>query len=259
MTPSERELAGDLVEVPVYLSAVVVAFNVPGFGGVRHINLSAEVAARIFRQEITRWDDEQITALNQGVEMPGLEIVVLHRDGSCGTTKVLTDYLSEVAPQAWPDPASEKWPHPTQTPVASAVEMVARLESTPGAIGYVEASQAGTQLGTAAIGAQGRYRAFSLQASNATLAASGLSKDATYTHVVFEVDHTAADSYPLLLVSYMVARSSYAQAETSATMRAYLEYVVSEEGQNAAAQATGCVPLPPTLREQALKAVSTIG
>lgn len=259
MTQEEREQDDSLIEVPVYVSPVAVAFNVPGFGGVRHINLSAEVAARIFRQEVTKWDDEQILALNQGVELPSLDIVVLHRDGSCGTTKVLTGYLSEAAPQAWPETASEQWPHPGQTPVASAVEMVARLESTPGAIGYLEASQVRAQLGTAAIGAQGRYRALSLQAANATLAGSGLAKDATYTHVVLDVDHTIADSYPLLLVSYVVARSSYPQAETAATMRSYLEYLVSEEGQNDAAQATGCVPLPGTLREQALRAISVIG
>ena len=63
-----------IVEIPVYISPIAVAFNLDG---VESLNLTADVIAGIFAGTITNWNDAAIASLNDGVELPVDEI--LHR------------------------------------------------------------------------------------------------------------------------------------------------------------------------------------
>src|SRR5689334_8807037 len=50
---------GDLVQVPVYISPIAIIYNL---SGVDNLQLSPEVTAKIFRGEITKWNDPAIVA-----------------------------------------------------------------------------------------------------------------------------------------------------------------------------------------------------
>ena len=55
------------INIPVYISPIAVAFNLPG---VTDLKLDADTIAKIFRGQITKWNDPAIAALNPGVELP---------------------------------------------------------------------------------------------------------------------------------------------------------------------------------------------
>lgn len=64
------------------------------------LKLTGAVLARIFLDQITKWNDPAITALNPGVGLPDAYITVVHRSDGSGTTYIFSNYLSAVSP-AW--------------------------------------------------------------------------------------------------------------------------------------------------------------
>ena len=78
--------------------------------------------------------------------------------------------------------------------------------------------------------------------------------------LVFDVDPAAAPagSYPIALVSYLIACEQYEDQNTAELVKAYFEYVASEEGQQAAADNAGSAPISEGLREKVLAAIDTI-
>ena len=53
--------------------------------------------AGIFLGKITKWNDPELVKANPGVNLPGADIVVVHRSDGSGTTYIWTDYLSKVS------------------------------------------------------------------------------------------------------------------------------------------------------------------
>ena len=64
--------------------------------------------------------------------------------------------------------------------------------------------------------------------------------------------------YPIVLVSYHIACTQYDDAAQAEMVKAFLQYVLSEEGQQAAAEAAGSAPISDAIREPALQAVDAI-
>ena len=87
---------GKILHFPSVMGAVVVAYNLPDFTGT--LRLTGPVIADIYSGKITKWDDDQIKALNPGVAIPSQDIVVCHRSDGSGTSYIFTDYLSKVSP-----------------------------------------------------------------------------------------------------------------------------------------------------------------
>src|SRR6185312_4417151 len=89
---SSKEICGPegAFNVPAYVSPIAVAFNLPG---VETLNLDAATIAKIFKLEITKWNDPAIAAMNEGVALPDTAITVVHRNDESGTTENFVDYL----------------------------------------------------------------------------------------------------------------------------------------------------------------------
>jgi phosphate transport system substrate-binding protein len=71
--------------------------------------------------------------------------------------------------------------------------------------------------------------------------------------MAIDVDRTATDSgaYPLSLTSYLIACQTYDDANDAALVKGFLSYVVSDEGQQAAAEQAGSAPLDADLAKEA--------
>src|SRR6202048_1111871 len=89
-----------ILHFPTVLGAVVPTYNIPGVTAA--LNFTPEALAGIFLGKITKWNDPAIAGPNKGVNLPGDDIVVVHRSDGSGTSYVWTDYLSKVSPE-WKD------------------------------------------------------------------------------------------------------------------------------------------------------------
>jgi phosphate ABC transporter phosphate-binding protein len=93
MKDSEYAAAPGVLHIPITIGGVVAIYNIQGIA--KGLNFTGEVLADIFRLNITRWNDQRLTALNPGTVLPDAQIVVCHRSDSSGTTKVFTSFLSD--------------------------------------------------------------------------------------------------------------------------------------------------------------------
>src|SRR6059058_91460 len=84
-----------IVHIPTVLGGVVPVYNIPGVSA--ELRFTGPVLADIFLGKITKWNDAAIRALNPGVNLPNIEITVVHRSDGSGTSYIWCDYLSKVS------------------------------------------------------------------------------------------------------------------------------------------------------------------
>ena len=253
----ERCGDGGLVEVPLYISPIAVAFNLPG---VETLNLSPEVLAGIFTQKITTWDAPEIAADNPDADLPSTAITPVNRSDESGTTENFTEYLAAVAPDVWTEEPSGEWPIAGGESGNGTSGVVQTITSSEGAIGYADASQVG-DLGVAAVGVGDEFVELSPEAAAAVVEASPRVEGRPEGSLAIELarDTTESGNYPIVLVSYSIACTTYEDANETELVRGFLEYAASEDGQAAAAEAAGSAPLSDTLRTDAVAAIEQIG
>ncbi|MET4060612.1 phosphate transport system substrate-binding protein [Arthrobacter sp. UYP6] len=248
------------LHIPAYISPIAVAFNLPG---VDSLNMDAATIAKIFRGEITAWNDPAIAGANPDAELPDSAITVVHRGDESGTTKNFTEYLSAVVPEVWTEKASGEWPATIGNGenASGTGGVVSLVTSTEGAITYADASAAG-DLGTVRVKVGEDYVPLSAEAAAKAVEAStpvtGEGRPAGDLAMDLDRDTAESGAYPLVLVSYHVWCTTYEDQETVDLVRAFGDYVVSEEGQATAAEAAGSAPLSEALRGKAVTALEGI-
>ncbi|HIY71803.1 MAG TPA: phosphate ABC transporter substrate-binding protein PstS [Candidatus Luteimonas excrementigallinarum] len=140
---SSEDLAeAGLGQFPSTIGGVVPVFNLEGIepGDLR---LTGELLADIFLGEVSNWNDPAIAGLNPDINLPEVEINIVHRSDGSGTTFNFSNYLSKVSSQ-WKDRIGEgtqlQWPAGVggkgNEGVASYVKQIR------GSIGYVELAYA---------------------------------------------------------------------------------------------------------------------
>jgi phosphate transport system substrate-binding protein len=249
---------GEVIEVPAYVSPIAIIYNLEG---IEELDLDAETVARIFNQEITTWSDPAIAKLNPGVDLPDTRITPVNRSDESGTTENFTDYLSKVEPSIWDHEVSGDWPVEGGEAAQGTSGVVEAVSAGDGAIGYADASQAG-ELGIAKIKVGSEYAAPTPEAAAKVLEESPEAKDLAKGRYMFpfELDRKTESQgvYPIVLVSYVIACTKYDSSAEAAVVKAYLEYVISPEGQKAAAENAGSAPLSSALTKKIEPAVKAI-
>jgi phosphate transport system substrate-binding protein len=135
--PAAVAAGGPVLQVPITIGGVSVAYNIPGVKTGLH--LSGRVLAQIYLGTITKWNDHAIKALNPKVKLPATQIVAVHRSDSSGTSYAFTDYLAQVSAQWRGIVGVGKLPAwPTGLGGNGNAGVAQLVQSTPNAIGYVE-------------------------------------------------------------------------------------------------------------------------
>ena len=246
------------LNIPVYISPIAVAFNLPG---ITELKLDAATVAKIFRGEIANWNDPAIAALNEGVTLPDLKVTPVNRSDDSGTTTNFTDYLAAAAPEVWTDKASGVWPASLQGENAKGTSGVVKtVTDTPGAITYADDSAVGGSLGVAQIKVGETFTEISAEAAAKAVDAGTPVDGRSANDLSIKLDRktTSEGAYPIVLVSFHVVCSTYESQETVDLVKAFESYVVSEEGQQAAADSAKSAPLSSALAEKAAKAIESI-
>jgi phosphate transport system substrate-binding protein len=221
---ARKRCAGNLLQIPAYVSPVAVIYNLRGVDDLR---LDASTVSRIFSGRITVWNDPAIAALNPTATLPATAIVPVHRSDRSGTTRnVLTWLKKDDALSAAP---GETWPFKGGVSAAGTSGVVDTVDDTEGTIGYADNS------------ATRHVQVAELKAGSAFVAPS-------------------ADSaaYPSVAVSYLVACQHYGDPATARLVKAYLTYVLSEDGQTTASKAAGSAPLERDVADRAQALVDRI-
>ena len=246
-----------ILEIPAYISPIAIIFNIDG---IDSLNLDADTIAGIFTGDITNWSDDAIASQNEGVELPDLGITAVHRADDSGTTANFTDYLSAAAPSVWTVGSIETWPTEFGGEGAPQTSgLVDAVTNGTGTIGYADASRAG-DLGIVAVKVGDEYVPYSPEAAAAIVDASPFSEGRGETDFAVDLDRATDESgvYPVVLISYLIGCNEYASSDNVDLVKAYMSYVISEEGQATAAEFAGSAPISSTLFEKAQAAVDAI-
>lgn len=244
--------ADSLVQIPVTLGVVSIAYNV---SGVNNLKLDSGALAGIFLGHIKRWNDPAIAALNSGVKLPNEAIGVEHRSDGSGTTYIFTDYLSKVSAE-WKSTVgtgkSVKWPVGVG---GSGNQAVAQgISSTEGAIGYVElAYVVQTGMHQAAIkNANGAFVAATV--AGATAAAAQVT-DISATN--FSITNEPGDAtYPIAGFSWVILRTAYGDAAKGKAVVYLFKWLVTD-GQSEGA-ALEYSPLPAAVQSLAMSSLKQV-
>ncbi|MEE1295343.1 MAG: phosphate ABC transporter substrate-binding protein PstS [Bifidobacterium sp.] len=248
-------------DVPVYISPLAVVFNLKGVSDEgKHIRMDAATLAQVFDGTITNWSDAKLKKLNPDLDLPDLPITVVHRSDKSGTTLNFVEYLKAAAPSDWKYELGENWPNDVGQGAKGTSGVISTIDQANGTIGYADFSQAG-KLGTVAIKVGDGYTEISAQAASKAVADSTLKDSGDGgKRVVLDINHNTkvTGAYPIVLVSYDIACPVYSDANTARFAKSFLGYVVSDEGQEQAKDATGLAPLPDNVAKLVQHSVSQI-
>ena len=238
--------------LPMTGGSVVLAYNLPD---VKDLKLPREVYTNIFLGKINNWNDPAIAAANPGVSLPDQKITVVSRSDGSGTTAVFTQHLSAISDEWKNGPGDgKKISFPTGIGAPKNDGVTARINQTPGAIGYVEygfAKKGG--LNTAALeNKAGKFVAPSDEAASIALGAIDLPENLR----AFLPDPEGDESYPIVTYTWILAYKQYEDPNKAKAMEAMIEYGLTE-GQKVSSE-LGYVPLPANVVEKVAAAADTL-
>lgn len=251
----EQEFTRPFVQFPVVAGTVAIVYNLPGV--TKHLNLTPAVLADIFLGKIKKWNDPRITSLNPGVNLPNMDIIVVHRSDGSGTTYIFTDYLSTISPE-WEQKVgrgkSVSWP--VGVGGKGSEGMTGQVKQLPGAIGYVELNYARqNSLVFAAI--QNPAGKFVLPGQETGEAATRAAVERLKQDIRSSaVNMQGEDSYPITGFVYVLVDLQPRDAVKSAEMKKFLEWVLTK-GQQFASE-LDYVPLASEVVEMALQKLSEV-
>ena len=250
-----RDGGKSILELPVVLIGIVVIYELPDVKG--ELKLTGPVAANIFLGRIKLWSDPAIAKLNPDMNLPDLPIQVLHRNEGKGSNYILSDYLAKMSPEflaAAGHSESPKWP--IGESFQRSQELIAKLRSTPGAIGYTElnlAVSSGVRMASIK-NAAGQFIKPSAQSIASAASASGgkMSND-------FRISLTNAPgkgSYPISSFTWVYVPAVAKDPDRGRAVASYLKWVYSS-GQKIA-QEKGYANLPEDVLEKVLAKSATV-
>ena len=236
-----RESGKTIYQVPLFLTAVVPIYNVPGVS--KRLRFSGKVLADIFAGEMKYWDHPDLVKLNPGAQLPHLAIIMVHREPAKGTTYLFTDFLSKSSPAFRAKigiSASPSWRSGLEAQGGST--MVKTVSDTPGAIGYAELNTA--QKGTAGIGLVQNASGVSVEASPESTAAA-CPKNPKGDLRASLTNMPGENVYPITGFSWMFVSADAMSSSRAQALRGFLKFVFTD-GQSMLAD-RGHLPLPPRI------------
>lgn len=246
LTPAEMEQfpeeRGDVVQVPMVGSAVVLAYNLDG---VDSLQLSRDAYCGIAAGEITTWDDPAIAADNPDANLPNLPITFVHRADSSGTTYIFTNHLN-AACDRWAAGVGKVVDWATEVAAPGNAGVTATVQQTAGAIGYVGFAHAEKQfMPMASLENQSGF--FIEPSPNAAeLATSTL--EATNALTTTMPDPTRADAYPIVGLTYLLMYENYSDTTTATAVCDFVKWALADG--RPMANALGYAPLSQNLVAQ---------
>ena len=250
----ERCSDNDAWNLPMVVGPVAIAYNLEG---VDNLILDAETSAKIFKGDITKWDADEIKALNPDATLPSEDITVFFRSDESGTTDNFTSYLNAAAPDVWTEEPAKAWTGAGEGKAQSAGVQQATLDN-PNSISYMEWSFAkDAALGIAEI--DNGSGAVALSDESAGKAVEAAKVVGSGNDLELELDYATSEpgAYPIVLVTYEIVCSAGQSSDVSALVKSFLGYTASTAGQGILVD-IGYAPLPTSVEDKVETAVAAI-
>jgi len=252
---SDENLAkapGKLLHLPTVAGADVITYNLPGDPKLK---LDSDMIANIFLGNITKWNDPKIAALNPGVDLPDLPVIVVHRSDGSGTTYIFVDYLSSISP-VWADSVgkgtSVKWPVGIGGKGNEGV--AGQVKQLSGAVGYVELIYAKqNKMPYADVkNAAGNFISPTLDSVTAALATAKIPDDFRFSMVNAPGDQ----AYPIAGATWLLVYEHQKDAAKGKKLVEFLNWALTKgEGM---ASSLDYASLPESLQQRVLERIKTI-
>jgi phosphate transport system substrate-binding protein len=256
MNDQQLQQAGfKILHFPTVLGAAVPSYNVPGVS--TDLKFTQYALAGIYLGTITKWNDPVIAKANPGVNLPNLDIVVLHRSESSGTTFIWTDFLSKASAD-WKNKigsnSSINWPVGLGGKGNEGVTGL--LKNTPGSIGYVEliyAIQNNIPYGEVQ-NASGMYVKASID--SVTAAAAGAAKTMPDDFRVSITNAPGKTAYPISSFTWLLIPAQIQDAGKREIIKGFLKWMLTDGQKDCAALSYAPLPAPVVAKE--LKAIALV-
>lgn len=238
-----QAVAGNVHHIPTVLGAVVVTYNLPSLGDVK-LKFDGTLLVDIFMGRVTKWNDPKIAALNPGVKLPNIDLIVVHRSDGSGTTYVFTDYLNKFS-REWKDKVgyatSVNWPVGLGGKGNEGVTQ--QVKQVEGALGYVELIYAlSNKLPYGQIkNPSGSFITPSLETVTSAAAGIKLPKDTDFR--VSITNAPGAEAYPIASFTWLLVKKDNKDTAKAKLIRDFLAWMITPESQKMAAD-LHYAPLP---------------
>jgi phosphate transport system substrate-binding protein len=252
---SDENLAktpGKILHLPTVAGADVITYNLPGNPKLK---LNSDAIVNLFLGNITKWNDPKIAALNPGVDLPDLPVIVVHRSDGSGTTYIFVDYLSSISP-VWEDTVgkgtSVKWPVGIGGKGNEGV--AGQVKQLSGAVGYVELIYAKqNKMPYADVkNAAGNFITPSLDSITAALATAKIPDDFRFSMVNAPGDK----AYPISGATWLLVYQQQKDAAKGKKMVEFLNWALTKgEGM---ASSLDYASLPEGVQQRVLERIKTI-
>ena len=266
LSPSVTQSNPSLRNIPLAISAQIVAYNVPGV--TAHIKLGGKLLSQIYQGQVTNWNAQQIASANPGVTLPNLPIVTLHRSESSGDTFLFTSYLSKADPSGWGTKigynTTVPWPAaPGALGETGNSGMVSGCKSTPGCVSYIGISyltqtlQAG--LGYAAL-QNGKGQYVLPNAQNIAAEAAGFVKKTPANGTISLIYGNISNGYPIINYEYAIVSAYQPSSSTAKNIRSVLEWAINQKYGSASSYLSQVdfQALPTKVQAQSIKQILNI-
>jgi phosphate transport system substrate-binding protein len=244
-----------ILHFPTVLGADVPTYNIPGVTG--ELNFTSEALAAIFLGKVTKWNDPLIASANKGVNLPGNEIVVVHRSDGSGTSYIWTDYLSKVSDE-WKNKVgkgtSVNWPVGLGGKGNEGV--AGQVKETPNALGYVEliyAIQNKMAYGKVK-NSSGEFIKADL--AGVTAAAAAAAKNMPDDFRVSITNAPGKTAYPISSFTWLLIPSKFSDGSKRDAIKGFIKWMLSD-GQNEV-EALSYAKLPKEVVAKEMKALDNI-
>jgi len=227
---------GNVLHVPTVLGAVVVTYNLPSLGDTK-LKFDGNVLVDIFMGRVTKWSDKRIAALNPGVKLPDIDLIVVHRSDGSGTTYVFTDFLNKFS-REWRDKVgyatSVNWPVGLGGKGNEGVTQ--QVKQVEGAVGYVELIYAiSNKLPYADVkNAEGQFVQPSLESVTAAAAGTKLKADTDFRVSITNAE--GAGSYPIASFTWLLVHKDTKDPAKAKLVKDFLTWMITPEAQAMAAE-----------------------
>jgi phosphate transport system substrate-binding protein len=233
----------NVLHVPTVLGAVAVTYNLPSLGNTK-LKFDGNLVVEIFMGRVTKWSDPKIAALNPGVKLPDIDLVVVHRSDGSGTTYVFTDYLNKFS-REWKDKVgyatSVNWPVGLGGKGNEGVTQ--QVKQVEGALGYVELIYAlSNQLPYAVVkNSSGNFVEPSLESVTAAAAGTKLKADTDFR--VSITNAPGQNAYPIASFTWLLVHKDNKDAAKAKLIKDFLTWMITPDAQKMAAE-LHYAPLP---------------